>query len=57
MAGTKILQECQRVIDVFNRNDSDSTNGLSLEVAWHGRMLTHLIGDVLGSICSITHVL
>lgn len=24
-------KECQRVIDVFNHNDSDSTNGLSLE--------------------------
>ncbi|CAL1139025.1 unnamed protein product [Cladocopium goreaui] len=24
-------RECQRVIDVFNQNDSDSTNGLSLE--------------------------
>lgn len=24
-------KECQRVIDVFNQNDSDSTNGLSLE--------------------------
>lgn len=42
--GSLALQECQRVIDVFNHNDSDSTNGLSLDVAWHGRMLIHVIG-------------